>query len=549
MPTTRTQYDVSDDDLDELEDGVDDDVKPDIGLLHGQLTKPRHVTLSCKQLHEMIHHGNVDLCPEYQRDVVWPESKMLGLIQSLFLNYYIPPIIFAVDHNEEGEEKRVTIDGKQRCTAIVRFMDGEIPYVPPGTRRKLYYRGTRGRGEPLPNGLKNRFDMTNVVAVEYDHIADETQRDIFQRVQLGVALSAAEKLQAIPGPWGTWIGELLKKYILPEGTLSDAIPWDTKRGKPFQAVASMVLLCHDLTRTSPPTSTEMHKWLERSDGPDAGFKRKMDKVLSLFVTIAIDYFGIALESVKAQKVAPVEIWFAGLLIFIRMSTTPVAQLAKEIGDMRKYVRSLHKDIFSNTTVTRSFFDYLGKLRPYKLGAGEQVAAVEWESEDPENAATVAKKRKREAAEEAADPDYRGAPVARTDKSAVVQSTRSKAQVTTNGGGGSSSTTRPRVSVTPAAPPPRPAMDTPTAPPSNLPATFGQPAHHAPNPYEASYGSAQSQQQRYQNNQPPRYHAPPMNPNPNPNQPYGANAQAMYLQMQQQQRAAAQQYGQYQGSGR
>jgi hypothetical protein len=56
MPTTRIQYDVSDDDLDELEDGVDDDVKPDIGLLHGQLTKPRHVTLSCKQL-----HGELDL--------------------------------------------------------------------------------------------------------------------------------------------------------------------------------------------------------------------------------------------------------------------------------------------------------------------------------------------------------------------------------------------------------------------------------------------------------------------------------------------------------
>jgi hypothetical protein len=31
----------------------------------------------------------------------------------------------------------------------------------------------------------------------------------------------------------------------------------------------------------------------------------MNKVLSLFVTIAIDYFGIAFESVKAQKVAPV----------------------------------------------------------------------------------------------------------------------------------------------------------------------------------------------------------------------------------------------------
>jgi hypothetical protein len=112
--------------------------------------------------------------------VTYVLSVVASALTSSFQNYYIPPIIFAVDHNEEGEEKRVTIDGKQRCTAIVRFMDGEIPYVPPGTRRKLYYRGTRGRGEPLPNGLKNRFDMTNVVAVEYDHIADETQRDIFR---------------------------------------------------------------------------------------------------------------------------------------------------------------------------------------------------------------------------------------------------------------------------------------------------------------------------------------------------------------------------------
>ncbi len=34
---------------------------------------------------EMIHHGQVDLNPSYQRDVVWPHSKMCGLIESLFL--------------------------------------------------------------------------------------------------------------------------------------------------------------------------------------------------------------------------------------------------------------------------------------------------------------------------------------------------------------------------------------------------------------------------------------------------------------------------------
>ena len=88
-----------------------------------------------------------------------------------------------------------------------------------------------------------------------------------ERVQLGVALSAAEKLQAIPGPWSSWIAELLKKYVYEEGTLADAVTWDTRRAKPFQHVLSMSVLCYDPSRISkPPTSTELAKWLGRSDG-------------------------------------------------------------------------------------------------------------------------------------------------------------------------------------------------------------------------------------------------------------------------------------------
>lgn len=33
----------------------------------------------------MIQQGDVVLDPSYQRDVVWPEVKMIMLIQSLFL--------------------------------------------------------------------------------------------------------------------------------------------------------------------------------------------------------------------------------------------------------------------------------------------------------------------------------------------------------------------------------------------------------------------------------------------------------------------------------
>jgi hypothetical protein len=50
-PRKRVEYEVSDDDLDELSSLADEDVKPNIGPLAGSLSKPRHVTLSCKQLH------------------------------------------------------------------------------------------------------------------------------------------------------------------------------------------------------------------------------------------------------------------------------------------------------------------------------------------------------------------------------------------------------------------------------------------------------------------------------------------------------------------
>ena len=68
-------------------------------------------------------------------DVVWTETKQVGLIDSLFRNFYIPPVIFgtvttspssaqglnshpAVKTHDDGSETRTCIDGKQRLTSI-----------------------------------------------------------------------------------------------------------------------------------------------------------------------------------------------------------------------------------------------------------------------------------------------------------------------------------------------------------------------------------------------------------------------------------------------
>lgn len=49
-PKPDNNFELSDSDLDELASD-DEDRKPDAGIYEGAISKPRHVTTSCRQLH------------------------------------------------------------------------------------------------------------------------------------------------------------------------------------------------------------------------------------------------------------------------------------------------------------------------------------------------------------------------------------------------------------------------------------------------------------------------------------------------------------------
>jgi len=67
--------------------------------------------------------------PRYQRrGDVWDVDKQSFLLDSILKNYPIPPIFLhqRIDENT-GATKYDIIDGKQRLTAIIRFLNGEVP--------------------------------------------------------------------------------------------------------------------------------------------------------------------------------------------------------------------------------------------------------------------------------------------------------------------------------------------------------------------------------------------------------------------------------------
>jgi hypothetical protein len=63
------------------------------------------------------------------------------------------------------------------------FMSGKIPFHSPNTGEKFWYIKSPkmgARGKICPTAMRNKFDMIQIQAVEYDGISDSIQRDIFR---------------------------------------------------------------------------------------------------------------------------------------------------------------------------------------------------------------------------------------------------------------------------------------------------------------------------------------------------------------------------------
>ncbi|KAI9507223.1 hypothetical protein F5148DRAFT_144121 [Russula earlei] len=314
------------------------------------LRPPRSTSYSVRALYEQIIDGSINLDPDYQRDIVWSEQKQIGLIDSIFRNYYIPPIIFAVSTTEDGSETRVCIDGKQRLTSIQKITAKRYWCKKYGTAARLL----------LPPPLQQSFSNKQIVCVEYDSLTDEQEREIFQRVQLGVALTPAERLQAIVGPWPSFIREV-QSHVLGIDGFGNSFDWGRARGRDFHGLASIVYLIEQLPACkAPPTTQTMEKWLTRTTPVPPKLR-----------TGVLDTFRVYLALVReatskkpfAQRVSPIEFIMIGLMIFMKRETLSLTQLSHAVEKMRTDVRAEEKDVRSNGRVCKLLFKFIVEKLP------------------------------------------------------------------------------------------------------------------------------------------------------------------------------------------
>lgn len=70
----------------------------------------------------------LEISPQWQRRPVWLERERSSLMETIMLNLPFPEIYIKVDTvSDSGAQKYVVVDGQQRITSILKFLDGEVP--------------------------------------------------------------------------------------------------------------------------------------------------------------------------------------------------------------------------------------------------------------------------------------------------------------------------------------------------------------------------------------------------------------------------------------
>ena len=123
--------------------------------------------------------------PEYQRDSVWSFGKRALLVDSMLRGLIVPPVFLA----KEGSGFLV-IDGRQRLEAMAGFYAGDFTVSIDGVRFSY---------TQLPPVLRSRFLGYLQGVVTIHEATDDELRELFLRLQMGMPLTAGEKLNITRG--------------------------------------------------------------------------------------------------------------------------------------------------------------------------------------------------------------------------------------------------------------------------------------------------------------------------------------------------------------
>ena len=155
-----------------------------------ELIRVDSTQLSLRHVYDMLKDGDINMSPDFQRNLVWDQQRKSRLIESILLRIPLPVFYFSAD--EKGQ--LAVVDGLQRLTAIKEFMDNDLPL------KGLEYLSLAGctytGKKKLDERLYRRFNLTQIVANVIDSSSPaRVKYDIFRRLNTGGRPLNAQELR------------------------------------------------------------------------------------------------------------------------------------------------------------------------------------------------------------------------------------------------------------------------------------------------------------------------------------------------------------------
>jgi hypothetical protein len=206
IETTEEIYSELEIDDTDTELNISDD-KKDIVYLTKDLT--------IRNLLDMKVDGDLNIQPEYQRNFVASKKISSALIESVLMNVPIPTVYLA----EESDNTLSVIDGQQRLTSFISFLEGKFP---DGTDFRLtglevYSNLNRKNFNELEPDLQKKIKNTSIHCIIIKQESNnDIKFDIFERLNTGSTALNEDELRNVMyrGPYMNLITKLAQDPIL-----------------------------------------------------------------------------------------------------------------------------------------------------------------------------------------------------------------------------------------------------------------------------------------------------------------------------------------------
>jgi uncharacterized protein with ParB-like and HNH nuclease domain len=258
-------------------------------------------TITIANFYEAYKLGKYNFEPEYQRKSIWSEEKKSFLINSIVRNFPIPPIFLhqKID-NETGSTKYDVIDGKQRLTAIIEFLDNQLAISDEDDDEKLAGLYFEDLGKPQYAEYKKRF-WRYALSIEYIDTADRNIIDsIFDRLNRnGEPLTGQELRNA-----NYYNSQLLKKVE----NASKIVFWENRlevvdraRMEDLEFISELFFFIAEgveLTANQAQMDDMYRKYSEKSEDEINNIYMQFCEVTGFLENLNLDYSGFKIGGVS-----------------------------------------------------------------------------------------------------------------------------------------------------------------------------------------------------------------------------------------------------------